>query len=196
MMFIMSDDPKVPTADWVATLQREMSDATTLLWEIQNALTEAQDLTPEIVKLTAGLGYRLGVISGHVSRWEEYQKTSRAGFDRHCRHHADSTYVRRDNGTTVALSELSAASSSGSMPVGASPGSAEMAEQFYGFKELPFAAQRELLQKMFSSFMVESSEITGLSVKNAGANAPPRATTRRTINSGQELRINLRRKAA
>jgi hypothetical protein len=104
MMFIMSDDPKHQTADWVNQLHHEITEAAALVEKIQKALCRAGDLTPEIVLLTHSLEYRVGVALGH---WEEYQKSSRAGFGTYCLAHADNTYVRRD-GVSVLLSAFSA----------------------------------------------------------------------------------------
>lgn len=69
-----------PTADWVARLHLEMAAATELVWKIQNALTEAGDLTPEIVDLARRLEYRAGVVRGFVARWEGLKAATREGL--------------------------------------------------------------------------------------------------------------------
>ena len=57
--------------DFRAELQRELADATKLVWQLQNGLTEGDLPLETLVALGDRLTYRAGIIQGHLSRWQQ-----------------------------------------------------------------------------------------------------------------------------
>lgn len=57
-------------------LHDQLADATTLVWKSQNALSEqgGAENVDEIVVTVQALAYRIGVILGHVTRWQKLEQ--------------------------------------------------------------------------------------------------------------------------
>lgn len=92
--------------DWAKQLHEELADATTLVWKMQNALSEGGGvLTPEIAAYSKSLHYRTGVIEGHVARWELAVPLTRDQA-RTVLRKSMPLYVRTADGTTALLSKL------------------------------------------------------------------------------------------
>ncbi len=64
--------------NWKKDLHKELADATELVWEMQNTLSESEDYRclPEITAYSELLLHRVLVISGHVSRWKLWSESN------------------------------------------------------------------------------------------------------------------------